>query len=204
LGSDVRLLLASQNRAKAAEIACILSKAGLRAEVLTLADFPGITLPPETGRTFADNALEKARHAAAATSLPSIADDSGLEVDALDGKPGLLSARYAGKGASDADRNAMVLDQIRDIPAERRTARFRCAAAYAEPGGFTLLAEGACEGRIALAPSGSGGFGYDPIFIPEGEERTVAQLSPAEKHDISHRGRAFRKLAELLRARGLS
>jgi XTP/dITP diphosphohydrolase len=98
----------------------------------------------------------------------------------------------------------MVLDQIKDIPAKRRVARFRCAAAYAEPGGFTLLAEGACEGRIALAPRGSGGFGYDPIFIPEGEERTMAQLSPTEKHAISHRGRAFRKLAELLRARDLS
>jgi XTP/dITP diphosphohydrolase len=112
-----------------------------------------------------------------------------------------MSARYAGEGATDADRNAKLLDAIRDTPLQRRSARFRCAAAYAEPGGFTVLAEGTCEGSIAFAAEGSGGFGYDPIFLPEGHSRTMAQLSPAEKHDISHRGKAFRKLAELLRAR---
>lgn len=197
----MRLVLASENRAKAKEIAAILSEADLGAQVLTLADFPEVTLPPETGDTFAENALAKAQHTAAATALPSIADDSGLEVDALEGRPGVMSARYAGAEASDGDRNTKLLGEIRDIPAERRSARFRCAAAYAEPGGFTLLAEGVCEGRIAQAPGGEGGFGYDPIFVPEGEARTMAQLSPAEKHTISHRGRAFRRLAELLRER---
>jgi len=195
-----RLVVASLNRAKAAEIARILSDEGVDFEVLSLADFPEAELPPETGETFAENALAKVRHAAAALGIAAAADDSGLEVEALDGAPGVLSARYAGKAASDEDRYRKLLAELRDAPHSRRAARFYCAAAYATPEGQVLLAEGTCEGTIAREPSGSGGFGYDPIFIPEGEERTMAQLTSAEKHAISHRGRAFRKLAKLIRA----
>jgi XTP/dITP diphosphohydrolase len=197
--STSRLLVASRNRAKAAEIAAILHSEGLDLEVISLADFPDVALPPETGRTFAENAIAKAKYAAAATGLPAVADDSGLEVDALGGEPGVMSARYGGPDATDRDRYEKVLNLLRDAPDDKRTARFRCAAAYAAPDGETLLAEGAVEGRIAREPSGSGGFGYDPIFVPAGETRTMAQLTPEEKHAISHRGRAFRALARTMR-----
>ena len=194
-----RLVVASLNRAKAAEIARILSDEGVSFEVLSLADFPQVELPPETGETFAENALAKARHAAVALGMAAAADDSGIEVEALDGAPGVLSARYAGEAAGDEDRCRKLLAELRDVPHGRRAARFHCAAAYGTADGQALLAEGTCEGTIAREPAGSGGFGYDPIFIPEGEERTMAQLTPAEKHAISHRGRAFRKLAKLIR-----
>ncbi len=196
-----RLVIASQNRAKAAEVARILQSEGLEFEVVSLADFPGVALPPETGATFAENAAAKAQHAARATGLPAVADDSGLEVDALGGEPGIMSARYAGDDATDEARWQKVLDLLGDTPDGERRARFRCAAAYAAPEGEALLAEGTCEGSIGRAPAGSGGFGYDPIFVPDGEARTMAQLAPDEKHAISHRGRAFRLLAELLRKR---
>jgi len=208
------ILLATHNRAKAAEIAAILRDAGLNLEIVTLADFPEVVLPPETARTFAENAVAKAKAAAAATGLPAVADDSGLEVDALGGEPGVMSARYGGPDATDRDRYEQVLRLLRDVPEAPRTihpersrrARFRCAAAYARVAQASacfnlLLAEGTIEGRIAHEPVGSGGFGYDPIFIPDGDTRTMAQLTPAEKHAISHRGRAFRALAELIRGR---
>ena len=205
-----RLVVASFNRAKAREIAEILSAEGLDFEVASLADFPHLTLPPETGATFAANATAKARHAARVTGLPAIADDSGLEVDALGGEPGIRSARYV-EGGDDA-RYLKVLDLMRDVPDEQRTARFRCAAAYATPcrAGVptpaelaapppqTLLAEATCDGTIAREPAGSGGFGYDPIFIPSGHTVTMAQLTPDQKHAISHRGKAFRALAQML------
>jgi XTP/dITP diphosphohydrolase len=194
-----RLVVASLNRSKAAEIARILSDEGVDFEVLSLADFPEVELPPETGETFAENALAKARRAAAALGMAAAADDSGLEVEALHGAPGVLSARYAGEAAGDEDRYRKLLAEMREVPDSRRAARFHCAAAYATPDGEVLLAEGTCEGTIAREPSGSGGFGYDPIFIPEAEARTMAQFTPAEKHAISHRGRAFRKLATLIR-----
>ena len=194
-----QLVLASLNRAKAAEIARILSDEGVDFEVLSLADFPQVELPPETAETFADNALAKARHAAATLGMAAVADDSGLEVDALGGAPGVLSARYAGEAASDEDRCRKLLAAMLEVPHDRRAARFHCAAAYATPEGQVLLAEGTCEGTIAREPSGSGGFGYDPVFIPQGEKRTMAQLTSAEKHAISHRGHAFRKLAKLIR-----
>jgi XTP/dITP diphosphohydrolase len=196
-----RLLVASRNRAKAAEIAAILQGEGLDLEVVSLGDYPHVALPPETGRTFADNAIAKATHGAAATGLPAVADDSGLAVDALGGEPGVMSARYGGMKATDRDRYEKVLGLLRDVADERRTARFRCAAAHATPDGHVLLAEGTVEGRIAHAPAGSGGFGYDPIFAPAGETRTMAQLTPEEKQAISHRGRAFRALAKLMRGR---
>jgi XTP/dITP diphosphohydrolase len=217
-----RLLLATHNRAKAAEIAAILRDAGLDLEVVTLADFPEVVLPPETARTFAENALAKAKAAAAATGLPAVADDSGIEVDALGGEPGVMSARYGGPEGTDRGRYEKVLRLLRDVPEAPRTvhpersrrvhpersrrARFRCAAAYARVAQASacfnlLLAEGTIEGRIAHEPVGSGGFGYDPIFIPDGDTRTMAQLTPAEKHAISHRGRAFRALAKLIQGR---
>lgn len=193
------LVVATHNRAKAREIAELLAAEDLPVEALSLGDFPGVSLPPEVGLTFAENAAAKARHTAEATGLAALADDSGLEVDALGGRPGVYSARYAGEGASDQQRCQKLLAELRGVPAHRRGARFRCAAAYAEPGGATLLAEGTCDGRIAERPAGAGGFGYDPVFIPQGRRRTMAQLSPAEKHAISHRGRAFRLLARAIR-----
>jgi len=196
--SILRILVASKNRAKASEIAQILTEEALNLEVVSLADFSDVDLPPETGATFAENAVLKAKYAAAATGLPTVADDSGLEIDALDGQPGILSARYAGEGATDEDRYRKVLKLLAGTPLNERTARFRCAAAYADPGGTVIVAEGTCEGHIAGEPSGSGGFGYDPIFIPEGNTRTMAELAPREKHAISHRGRALHRLARLI------
>ena len=197
-----RLVVASLNRAKAREIQQILSEEELGFEVVSLADFPAVALPPEVGTTFAENAVAKAKHVVRATGLPAIADDSGLEIDALDGRPGVLSARFAGPEASDEDRYGKVLGLMEEVPDARRRARFRCAAAYSEPEGETLLAEGVCPGRIARRPAGAGGFGYDPIFIPHGHHVTMAQLKPDQKHAISHRGRALRLLARLLRERG--
>jgi XTP/dITP diphosphohydrolase len=194
-----RIVVASRNRSKAAEIAEILADAGLGLEVLSLADFPDVVLPPETGSTFSANAAVKAKQAARASGLPAIADDSGLEIDALNGEPGVRSARYAGEDATDEDRCRKVLGLLADVPDHRRRARFRCAAAFAKPGGEVMLAEGTCQGRIAKEPAGSGGFGYDPIFIPEGYGVTMAQLTPAQKHRISHRGRAIRLLACMIR-----
>ncbi len=200
-GGGGRLVVASLNRAKVREIARILRDEGLDFEVLGLADFPEVAAPPETGDTFAANAMSKARSGARATGLAAIADDSGLEVDALGGKPGLWSARFAGGGASDEDRCRKVLDLMRDVPDRRRGARFRCAAAFADPEGEELLADGVCEGHIARQPAGSGGFGYDPIFVPEGYTCTMAELTAEQKHAISHRGRALRRLANLIRKR---
>jgi XTP/dITP diphosphohydrolase len=160
----------------------------------------GIELPPETGTTFAANALVKARAAAAATGRPAVADDSGIEAAALGGAPGVWSARYAGERATDEENLAKLL---RDVPADgdRRVA-YVCALAYAYPGGDEELVEGRCEGRLASEPRGSGGFGYDPAFIPDdyGDGRTMAELSPAEKAAISHRGRAARALLARLEA----
>lgn len=194
-----RLIVASHNRAKAAEIAQILADEELDFEVVSLAEFPEISLPPETGATFAANAAVKAEFTARALRLPAIADDSGLEVDALDGEPGVRSARYAGDDASDEDRYRKVLELMAEVPDHRRRARFRCAAAYAEPEEEAMLAEGTCTGRIAREPSGAGGFGYDPIFIPDGHRLPMAHLTPQQKHRISHRGRALRLLARLIR-----
>lgn len=194
-----RLLVGSRNPAKAAEIAQILRDEGIEFAVVGLAEFPDISLPPETGSTFAANAAAKAKHAAEAAGLPAVADDSGLEVEALDGAPGIMSARYLGERATDEERSRKILELLADLPDHRRRARFRCAAAYAEPDAEALLAEGVCQGRIARQPVGRGGFGYDPIFIPDGEARTMAQLTSAQKHDISHRGRALRLLARLIR-----
>ncbi len=193
------VVVASLNRAKAREIASILEDEDLGFEVLSLADVSDSTPPPETATTFAANALAKARWAARATGLPAIADDSGLEVDALGGQPGIRSARFLGEGASDEDRCRKVIELMSDVPEGRRRARFRCAAAFATAEGEELLAEGVCEGTISQEPSGTGGFGYDPLFVPEGRACTMAELTADQKHAISHRGRALRLLAKLIR-----
>ena len=189
----MRILLASGNRKKAAEIAAILGAgAGQRLGVLTLAELPGLESPEETGATFLENARIKARAGAAGSGLPTLGEDSGLCVDSLGGAPGILSARYA--EGDDAARWGKLLHELRDVPAGRRTARYVCAAVLAMPDGREETAEGTCEGEIALAPRGTGGFGYDPVFLrPDG--RTVAELSPAEKDAVSHRGKALRSLA---------
>jgi len=182
-------------------MARILQDEGLDCEIISLADLPGVELPPENGATFSTNAVAKAEHVARATGLPAIADDSGLEVDALGGEPGIRSARYTGEGATDEERCWKLLDRMRDVPDHRRGARFRCAAAFATPEGEVLLGEGVCEGSVARECAGPAGFGYDPIFVPQGYGRTMAQLTSAQKDAISHRGRALRLLASLIRER---
>ncbi len=156
----------------------------------------------EDGVTFVENALAKARQAARATGLPAIADDSGLEVDALDGAPGVYSARYAGPGADDDRNNAKLLEALRGVPPARRTARFRCVAVFVDPArGLELVREGACEGEILEAPRGDDGFGYDPLFFVPTVGRTMAELPLEEKNRLSHRAAAFRALADALAPR---
>jgi XTP/dITP diphosphohydrolase len=152
--------------------------------------------------TFTDNALAKARAVVKATRQPAIADDSGIEVDALGGAPGVISARYAGDDATDEMNNAKLVDQLRDVPEEDRTCRYRCIAVAVFPDGEELIAEGTCEGRITLEGKGTLGFGYDPHVIPEGGSRTMGEIPLEEKLAFSHRGRAFRSLAEQLRREG--
>jgi XTP/dITP diphosphohydrolase len=191
----VRLVLASRNEHKLRELSALMAP-------FELDPLPqDVRLPPETGTTFADNALAKARAAAAATGRPAVADDSGIEAAALRGAPGVWSARYAGDGASDEENLAKLL---REVPegGDPRLA-YVCALAYVEPGGGEEVAHGRCEGLLARQPRGSGGFGYDPAFVPDDypDERTMAELTPEEKDAISHRGRAARELRRrLLRA----
>lgn len=190
------ILIGSKNDGKIREITSIIKFPGIH-----LVTYEGLNQWPdikEEGSTYRENALIKARILSSWSDFPTIADDSGLEVTVLDGAPGIQSARYAGADASDADRIAKLLHSLRDTPAERRTARFRCVAVYIEPEGAATIAEGTCEGSIALRAVGIAGFGYDPVFIPEGHSQTLAEFSSAAKNEISHRGRAFRKLKELL------
>jgi len=193
-----RLVLATANRGKTAEMAELLCEWG-PIDVLDLESFPGLSCPEERGTTYAENAVAKATAVAAATGLPALADDSGLEVDALDGAPGVYSARYAGPGTSDRERVAKLLAEAADVPAERRSARFRCVVAIAWPGAGVETAEGECGGRLAIVPSGVGGFGYDPVFVSDDLGRTFADASAAEKQRVSHRARAVRALGERLR-----
>ncbi len=185
----VRLVLASHNRGKLAEFRRIL--AGLDVE---LADPDTLDLPEveETGTTFTENALLKARAAVAATGLASVADDSGLVVDALGGEPGVRSARYAGRHGDDAANLALVLERM--AGRDQRSARFVCVAALVAPDGREWTAEGTLEGVLTRTPRGTNGFGYDPVLQPLGETRTAAELTPQEKDAISHRGKAFRAL----------
>ncbi|PRX49284.1 XTP/dITP diphosphohydrolase [Prauserella shujinwangii] len=195
-----RLLLATRNAKKLEELRRILLRAGLgEIEVLGLADVEEFPEAPETGATFEENALAKAHDAAKATGLPSVADDSGLGVDALNGMPGVLSARWAGAHGDDRANLELVLAQLTDVPDERRGAAFVCAAAFVDPDVEEVVVRGEWRGRIIREPRGTHGFGYDPIFVPDGEERTSAELDPAEKDSVSHRGRALRALLPRLR-----
>lgn len=192
-----RLVLATRNRKKLAELDRILRAAGVQAELLTLDD-AHVPEVAETGATFEENAVLKAVATARASGLPAVADDSGLEVEALNGMPGVLSARWSGAGADDASNLRLVLEQTADVPDERRGAAFVCVAALASPDGLVGTVQGRVAGRLLREPRGGGGFGYDPIFVPTGSERTTAQMSPEEKDALSHRGQAFRQVATLL------
>jgi XTP/dITP diphosphohydrolase len=167
-------------------------------ELMLLADVPGATLPEETGATYDENALIKARAAMRATGATALADDSGIEVDALGGGPGLHSARWGGSELDDAGRNALLLERLRGLPAERRTARYRCVIAVVEPGGRERVVEGSVAGQITEAPRGTGGFGYDPLFFYPPFGRTFGEVSAEVKHRVSHRGVAARAARALL------
>jgi XTP/dITP diphosphohydrolase len=197
-----RAVLASANPGKLRELSALLEPAGF--ELVSQAAL-GIDSVPETGTTFLENALLKARHAAAAARLPALADDSGIEVDALGGRPGVWSARFAGEGASDAANLARLLEELGGVPEPRRTARYRCVVVWVKTADdpAPLIGEGTWEGRIALTPRGSGGFGYDPAFLPAGERRTAAELAAEEKNKVSHRAQALRALVAALAGRGV-
>ncbi|MFN2478853.1 MAG: RdgB/HAM1 family non-canonical purine NTP pyrophosphatase [Pseudonocardiaceae bacterium] len=203
--SPVRVLLATRNAKKLVELRRILASSDVGGvQVLGLDDVPPFPEVAETAATFEGNALAKARSAAAATGLATVADDSGLEVDALNGMPGVLSARWAGRHGEDAANLQLVLDQLADMPENRRGAAFVCAAALAVPPGIDMpstetVVRGHWRGTLTRAPRGCNGFGYDPIFVPDGERRTSAELKPAEKDAVSHRGRALRALLPALR-----
>jgi XTP/dITP diphosphohydrolase len=197
--SAPRLLLATRNQHKLVELRRILGPE-LAVRIVGLNDVPAYPEVPETGATFAENALLKAREAVRHSGLPAVADDSGLAVDALNGMPGVLSARWAGRAHDDLANLRLVLEQLADLPDDRRGAAFRCAAALVTPDGVERVAEGRLDGVLVREPRGTGGFGYDPIFLPAGETRTTAELPPAAKDHISHRGRALRALAPAIRA----
>jgi len=196
-----RLVFATRNQGKLRELRELLQLEGV--QVICLDDLPGAPEIEETGATFADNARLKAEGVMAFCGLPTLADDSGLEVDALDGAPGVHSARYAGPDASDDDRIDLLLQNLEQVPLERRTARFRCVVAYADPAhpGQVELRDGSCEGRIRFERRGVGGFGYDPIFFVPELEQTFAEAAPEQKNRLSHRGQAMTKMAALLRDR---
>jgi XTP/dITP diphosphohydrolase len=194
------VLLATRNAHKLGELARILAAEGLTGlTVIGLADVPEFPEAPETGATFEENALAKARDAVTATGLPAVADDSGIAVDALNGMPGVLSARWAGRARRDDANLRLLLEQLEDVPDERRGGAFVCAAALVTPEGKETVVRGEWPGTIVRAPRGTNGFGYDPIFVPEGYEVTSAELPPADKDRLSHRGRALRLLLPTLR-----
>ncbi len=192
------LVLATRNGDKIREIAAIYAHLDL--DLHTLREWPAIGNLPEDAATYADNATGKAAAVAAATGLTALADDSGIEIDALGGEPGVHSRRFLGEAATDADRNARVLALLEGVPDPRRTARYRAAVAVARPGGDARVFEGTCEGVIARHPRGRHGFGYDPIFFVPQHGRTMAELPPETKNQISHRARALRAAEPYLAA----
>ena len=200
-----RWVLATGNRGKLAELCSLFRDAGLDLELVPQTDL-GIDAAPEEGVSFVENALAKARHAARASGLPAIADDSGLCVDALGGEPGVRSARYAGEAADDRANVAKLIDALRSVPDDERGARFHCVlvALGAADDPAPLIASGEWRGRIAAEARGTGGFGYDPVFVDPATGLTAAELSPAAKNRVSHRGRALATLAAGLRARSAS
>ena len=195
-----RVVLATRNPGKVGELRRILAGEPALRDVtfLGLDSLPQIAAIPETGTTFQENALLKARTVAERTGWPAVADDSGLEVDALNGMPGVFSARWSGRHGDDAANLDLLLAQLVDVPGRRRGAAFVCAAAAVVPGVGERLVEGRLTGTLLRERRGGGGFGYDPIFVPRGETRTTAEMAPEEKDRISHRGEAFRALAPLL------
>ncbi|MFZ2176502.1 MAG: RdgB/HAM1 family non-canonical purine NTP pyrophosphatase [Rhodococcus sp. (in: high G+C Gram-positive bacteria)] len=196
-----RVLVASRNAKKLRELHRVLETAGVHGiELVGLDSVPTYPETPETGATFEENALTKARDGAGATGLVCVADDSGLEVDALNGMPGVLSARWSGTHGDDAANTALVLAQLGDVPDDGRGAAFVSACALVVPGGDEVVVRGEWRGRIGYEPAGDGGFGYDPVFVPEGDTRSAAQLSPEEKDAASHRGRALVQLVPALAA----
>ena len=198
-----RVVLASSNAGKLREMSALLAPLGL--ELVTQSSL-GVHSPPETGTTFIENALIKARHAAHVAKLPAISDDSGIEVDALGGRPGVYSARFAGDNASDQDNLHKLLAELHDVHAEFRQARYHCVIVFVRTANDPepVMAHGTWEGQITTEPRGSGGFGYDPIFQPGGLHSTAAQLSPGEKNKISHRAHALLALVAELREKGIA
>jgi XTP/dITP diphosphohydrolase len=196
----LKFVVATRNRHKVREIAVLLAEAGLGIEAVTIDDVAPTAELVEDEDTFEGNALAKARQAAAASGLPALADDSGIEVDALGGAPGVRSARWAGEPCDDARNNAKMLREMAGVAPERRTGRYRCAAAFVDPSrGIELVRSGTCEGVLLDAPRGSGGFGYDPLFLVPSLGRTMAEIDLPTKNGLSHRAAAFRALAEALR-----
>jgi XTP/dITP diphosphohydrolase len=190
------LVVATRNRGKLQEIRSLLD--GVVAYVQCAADFDGFPETIEDGQTFRDNALKKAREAMLFTGLPALADDSGLVVDALGGRPGVYSARFAGEGADDAANNRRLLDELNGIPADQRQAAFVCVLAYVAPDGTEKVFDGRAGGAILTSGRGDGGFGYDPLFLVNGFDRTMAELSVQEKNSISHRGQALQQFRAFL------
>ncbi|MEU3690120.1 RdgB/HAM1 family non-canonical purine NTP pyrophosphatase [Streptomyces narbonensis] len=194
-----RLILATRNAGKITELHAILADAGLDLELVGADAYPDVPDVKETGVTFAENALLKAHALARATGLPAVADDSGLCVDVLNGAPGIFSARWAGTHGNDRANLDLLLAQLGDIADEHRAAHFACAAALALPDGTERVVEGRMEGTLRHTPTGTNGFGYDPILQPAGHDVTCAELSPSEKNAISHRGKAFRALVPVVK-----
>ncbi|MFD7876809.1 RdgB/HAM1 family non-canonical purine NTP pyrophosphatase [Streptomyces sp. NPDC059766] len=194
-----RLILATRNAGKITELRAILADAGLPHDLVGADAYPDIPDVKETGVTFAENALLKAHALAQATGHPAVADDSGLCVDVLGGAPGIFSARWAGRHGDDKANLDLLLAQLSDIAEEHRGAHFACAAALALPDGTERVVEGRLRGILRHTPAGTNGFGYDPVLQPDGETRTCAELTPAEKNAISHRGKAFRGLVPVVR-----
>jgi XTP/dITP diphosphohydrolase len=200
-GTDAaRLVLATANPHKVTELTRILAAGHVDVQVSSLAEFPGAPDVAETGATFAANALLKAHAIARFTGLPAVADDSGICVDALNGMPGVLSARWSGRHGDDAANLRLLLAQLADVPDERRGAQFVCAAALVLPDGREHVSEGVVTGRLIREPRGQNGFGYDPIFVPGTASITTAEMDPADKDRISHRGKALRGLAPVIAA----
>ena len=199
-GERATIVLATHNPGKLEELRRILAASGVDVGVTDLDDYPDMPEVAETGSTFTENALLKARAVAAHTGLPAVADDSGLCVDAMNGMPGVLSARWSGRHGDDEANLRLLLAQLADVPAGRRAAHFTAAAALVLPSGAEHVTEGTVHGWLTDAPRGTHGFGYDPIFVPDSSGLTTAQMPPAEKDAISHRGKALRALAPIIAA----
>lgn len=192
----MKIVVASRNRKKVEELRRILEDLNLT--LLSINDFPELEEVVEDGETFEENALKKARYVSRLTGLPALSDDSGIEVEALGGKPGVRSARYAGENATDEDNVKKLLEEMKHVPMENRKARFVCSIALVFPNGEEKVFFGYVTGRITMEPKGNFGFGYDPVFVPNGYDRTFAEMTPEEKNKLSHRKEALDKLKEFL------